>query len=127
MYYTVVQWPDVQELMDKSGFRENSYLVSDDKGLDDFGSSSYFVSVDWLDELESKQEIINKVREYFEYYDTDVIIIKDFGITVNGNLVHQLVLIDNSIYVIGKSWEQFSEEQVLEVFKQYLEHEGVLS
>ena len=51
MAYEVVTWPDVQELMTIDGFRENSYLVNDEKGIEDFGSSAYFVSVDWLEEL----------------------------------------------------------------------------
>ena len=46
--YKVITWPEIQYLMDKNGFDENSYLVNDDKGLDDFGSSAYFVDVEWL-------------------------------------------------------------------------------
>jgi len=49
--YKVVQWPDIQELMDKPGFEDNSYLINDDKGLDDFGSSAYFINLQWLEEL----------------------------------------------------------------------------
>ena len=49
--YTVVQWPDIQELMDKPGTEDNSYLINDDKGLDDFGSSAYFINLQWLEEL----------------------------------------------------------------------------
>lgn len=49
--YKVIQWPDIQELMDKSGFEDNSYLINDDKGLDDFGSSAYFINLQWLEEL----------------------------------------------------------------------------
>ena len=45
--YVVIQWPDVQYLMDKEGFEENSYLVNDDRGIEDFGSSAYFVSEEW--------------------------------------------------------------------------------
>ena len=48
--YVVVTWPDSQNLMDREGFRENSYLVNDDKGIEDFGSSAYFVDEDWLAE-----------------------------------------------------------------------------
>ena len=45
--YVVIQWPDVQYLMDKEGFEENSYLVNDDRGIEDFGSSAYFVNEEW--------------------------------------------------------------------------------
>ena len=53
--YTVVTWPEVQLLMDLKGFREHSYLINDDRGLDDFGSSAYFVEIEWL----SKNQLIN--------------------------------------------------------------------
>ncbi len=46
--FVVVSWPESQDLMGKPGFRENSYLVNDDKGMEDFGSSAYFVKEDWL-------------------------------------------------------------------------------
>ena len=49
--YVVVTWPDSQNLMDREGFSENSYLVNDDKGIEDFGSSAYFVDEDWLNSL----------------------------------------------------------------------------
>lgn len=48
--YTVITWPEIQNLMVKDGFEDNSYLVNDDKGIDDFGSSAYFVDFDWLQE-----------------------------------------------------------------------------
>ena len=46
--YTVVTWPEVQLLMDLEGFREHSYLISDEPGLDDFGSSAYFVETELI-------------------------------------------------------------------------------
>lgn len=52
MSYVVVSWPDSQALMDKPGFRENSYLVNDDKGIEEFGSSAYFVDEEWLGSVE---------------------------------------------------------------------------
>ena len=48
MSYVVVSWPDSQTLMDMEGFRENSYLANDEKAINDFGSSAYFVDEDWL-------------------------------------------------------------------------------
>ena len=53
--YVVVTWPDVQELMSLCGFEENSYLINDDKGMEDFGSSAYFVSVEWLNNLNNNK------------------------------------------------------------------------
>lgn len=37
-------------LFEIDGFRENSYLINDDHGLDDFGSSAYFVNKEWYDQ-----------------------------------------------------------------------------
>ena len=46
--YEVITWPDIQYFMDMPGFEENAYLINDSKGLDDFGSSAYFVNSEWL-------------------------------------------------------------------------------
>ena len=45
MKYILVEWPDVQYLMGKEGFKENSSLADEEK----FGSSAYFVSEEWYD------------------------------------------------------------------------------
>lgn len=46
--FTIVEWPECQHLMDIPGFRENSYLVNDMAGMEKFGSSAYFVDIEWL-------------------------------------------------------------------------------
>ena len=46
--YEIVTWPEIQALMDLEGFRENAFLVNDEKGMEAFGSSAYFVSSEWL-------------------------------------------------------------------------------
>ena len=46
--YEVVCWPEIQFLFGEEGFEQNSYLINDEKGIDDFGSSAYFVNSDWL-------------------------------------------------------------------------------
>lgn len=68
--YVVVTWPDSQDLMGKPGFRENSYLINDDKGIEDFGSSAYFVDEEWLNNAENKPSDAEKER-YCEqtYFD----------------------------------------------------------
>ena len=38
--FEVVCWPESQMLMELDGFEENSYLVNDDMGLHEFGSSA---------------------------------------------------------------------------------------
>ena len=53
--YQVIQWPEIQELMDLPGFSENSFLINDPLGLNDFGSSAYFVSKNWLDSINNNK------------------------------------------------------------------------
>lgn len=50
--YTPIEWPDVQELMVHRGFDENAYLIDDENGIKQFGSSAYFVNVEWLNKVE---------------------------------------------------------------------------
>ena len=48
--FEVVCWPESQMLIELDGFEENSYLVNDDRGLLEFGSSAFFVNRKWLEE-----------------------------------------------------------------------------
>lgn len=50
--FIVVTWPDSQNLMEYEGFEENCHLIDDESGLDQYGSSAYFVNEDWLRERE---------------------------------------------------------------------------
>ena len=52
--FKVVMWPDVQDYMEKDGFEDNSYLINDDKGLEEYGSSAYFVDTEWLEETDKQ-------------------------------------------------------------------------
>ena len=54
MRYIVIQWPEIQELMNKERFKENSFLVNDPLGLDEFGSSAYFVNEGWLNTVNNE-------------------------------------------------------------------------
>ena len=38
--YEVVCWPEIQFLFGEEGFEQNAYLINDEKGIDDFGSSA---------------------------------------------------------------------------------------
>lgn len=76
MFYTVITWPRTQELMLEDGFEDHSYLVSDNKGIKDFGSSAYFVDIDWLMEVENKVEMTEERYQYLnslslEEYDNE--------------------------------------------------------
>lgn len=37
--------------MEIEGFRDNSYLINDEKGLEEYGSSAYFVNTKLLDKF----------------------------------------------------------------------------
>ena len=61
--YVVVTFPEVQHLMDKEGFEENAYLINDEHGIEEFGSSAYFVDEDWLNHTTGK--LTECAKEYF--------------------------------------------------------------
>lgn len=46
--FEIVCWPEIQYLMSKKGFEENSFLINDEKGMEEYGSSAYFVNSKWL-------------------------------------------------------------------------------
>ena len=48
--YEIIGWPDIQDLMDIDGFRENSTLIEPNynMGID---SSTYLVDKEWLNSL----------------------------------------------------------------------------
>lgn len=48
--FEVVCWPEVQFLFNIEGFTDNAYLIIDEKGMDEYGSSAYFVNSIWLKE-----------------------------------------------------------------------------
>lgn len=50
--YIVIQWPEIQDYMECKGFEDNAYLINDEKGLDTFGSSAYFVNEVWAENQE---------------------------------------------------------------------------
>lgn len=73
--YEIIQWPQVQDLMDKEGFHENSYLVNDEQGINQYGSSAYFVKREWLDKTieapKQKVYIVSTLTESREYEPSD--------------------------------------------------------
>jgi len=46
--FEVVCWPEIQFLFDEEGFELNSYLINDEQGIEEYGSSAYFVNSEWL-------------------------------------------------------------------------------
>lgn len=56
--YIVETWPDVQKLFDIEGFYDNAYLINDEKGIKDFGSSAYFVLEEWYKRATEKRTFV---------------------------------------------------------------------
>ena len=52
--YVVVTWPEIQFYMNREGFNENAYLINDEKGMEEFGSSAYFVNEQWAQKIEKE-------------------------------------------------------------------------
>ena len=50
--FVVIQWPEIQDLMDKEGFDTNASLANDEWCLKEYGSSAYFVNKQWLSKVE---------------------------------------------------------------------------
>lgn len=46
--YEIIQWPEIQALMEKEGFQDNAYIINDEQGINEYGSSAYFVNKEWL-------------------------------------------------------------------------------
>lgn len=51
--YEVVQWPEIQLLMDEPWFNE-CILINDDMGVETYGSSAYYVPTERLNLIKIK-------------------------------------------------------------------------
>ena len=68
--YEIIQWPEIQDLMERVGFQDNAYLVNDEQGINEFGSSAYFVNKEWLNEVtESPKQKVYIVSTLTESQD----------------------------------------------------------
>lgn len=84
--FTLVQWPDIQYLMHLHGFRKNAYLVNDEEGMEQFGSSAYFVRTDWLEKNTScKADIVADIKKALSSFRGQrVVINKDYTFPGDG-------------------------------------------
>ncbi len=62
--FTVILWPEIQDLMDMNGFDENSCLINDDPLLSEYGSSAYFVRTSWLEQIDLQTNILKPNNHY---------------------------------------------------------------
>ena len=51
-HYVIITWPEVQDWMEEPEFKNNSYLINDEKGIEEFGSSAYFVDIEWMNKIQ---------------------------------------------------------------------------
>jgi hypothetical protein len=58
--FVVIGWPEVERLTGMKGFAENSYIVNDNRGMEEFGNNAYFVSEKWLKKVEEKNHPVKK-------------------------------------------------------------------
>ena len=49
--FTVVCWPEVQDLMAYEDFHSNSVLIDNKEMYDEYGSSAYLVRTQWLNKI----------------------------------------------------------------------------
>lgn len=63
--YEIIQWPEIQVLMEKDGFQDNAYLINDEQGINEYGSLAYFVNKEWLDQS-CKREQNSACESYAE-------------------------------------------------------------
>lgn len=108
MAYVPICWPEIQYYMDEPGFEENSYLINDEQGLEDFGSSAYFVDEDWLNELgstdnpkekEARDYVNDVVTDAFGEYDDE----QDFEFNKPLRLSNGTTA--TGFYVDSKAWD----------------------
>ena len=79
--YAVVTWPDIQFYMGHEGFEENAYLINDEKGMLEFGSSAYFVDSEWLEKID--RELTGWDFKYEEEFP-DTAGVNQMGLLTNG-------------------------------------------
>lgn len=73
--FVIVQWPEIQELMDIEGFEENSCLINEEPFLSEYGSSAYFVRQCWLESINNTDPYANctdkELQDIFEDMQAD--------------------------------------------------------
>lgn len=70
--FKVVVWPEIQKLMDREGFEENSCLINDEPLLSEYGSSAYFIRQSWLLEVDPYFDLSDEeLREIYEDMQAD--------------------------------------------------------
>lgn len=73
--FIVVTWPEVQELFELEGWRENSLPINDMPIYSQYGSSSYMVRESWLRKQEGKpsiEETISNLESVIQQMEKDV-------------------------------------------------------
>ena len=59
--YVVIQWPDIQAFMEYPEFATDCFLVNDERGMEVFGSSAYFVPENLI--LRAQDEALDQFKK----------------------------------------------------------------
>jgi formylglycine-generating enzyme required for sulfatase activity len=82
--YVIITWPESQDLFEQPWFDE-CHLVNDDQGLENFGSSAYFVPENRVNEMKSENvsdfiEMVPVEGGTFQFQDEITVIVSNFMI-----------------------------------------------
>jgi len=55
--FIIVQWPEVQDLIEKSGFNKNSILVNNEPLHTEYGDAAYLVRETWLKKVNKEATV----------------------------------------------------------------------
>lgn len=70
--FVIVQWPEIQELLDIEGFENNSCLINEDPFFTIYGSSAYFVRKSWLNSIDTKDPYLHCSDEELQAIIEDI-------------------------------------------------------
>lgn len=77
MSYIIVQWPESQELMEEEDFQDNAFLINDEKGLEKFGSSAFFVDEKWYELYYRYKDEVVEIKEPISLSQEEILEIID--------------------------------------------------
>lgn len=103
--YIVVQWPDIQTYMDKEGFEDNAHLINDERGIELFGSSAYFINEGWADKVDSQDVLWREISAALADTSED----KHMKVNIIVSTSEDQGLNDNDKPVITEIWQHPSE------------------
>lgn len=103
--YIVVQWPDIQTYMDKEGFEDNAHLINDERGIELFGSSAYFINEEWADKVDMQDTLWREISAALDDTSEN----KHRVVDIKVSTPQDQGLSDNDKLVISEIWKHPQE------------------